>query len=91
VITTDSSAKAATIHDRMPVLLVDDATKWWLDDSASGRDLQKLLAPYGRGDLELYEVGRFVNKADNDSADCIARVALTPKGSDHEEQQELLF
>jgi len=91
VITTDSSAKAATIHDRMPVLLVDDATKWWLDDSASGRDLQKLLAPYGRGDLELYEVGRFVNKADNDSADCIARVALTPKGSDHEEQLELLF
>lgn len=91
VITTYSSPQAATIHDRMPVLLVDDATKWWLDDSASDRDLQSLLAPYNRKDLELYEVGRFVNKADNDSADCIARPALTPEGSGHEEQQELLF
>ena len=98
VITTDASTRAATIHDRMPVLLVDDATKRWLDDSASDRDLQSLLAPYGRDDLELYEVGRFVNKADNDSADCIARApALTSEGSDHEgqgereEQQELHF
>jgi len=75
VITTDASREAATIHDRMPVLLVDDATKWWLDDSASARDLQLLLAPYDRNDLDLYEVGRFVNKADNDSPECIARLS----------------
>ncbi|MFN2603042.1 MAG: SOS response-associated peptidase [Gemmatimonadaceae bacterium] len=74
VITTDASAQAATIHDRMPVLLMDDAAVRWLEDSLTSRELQLMLAPYDRNDLELYEVGRFVNKADNDSEDCIARV-----------------
>jgi putative SOS response-associated peptidase YedK len=85
VITTDASPRAATIHERMPVLLVDDAATNWLDDSATSRQVQSMLTAYDRNDLELYEVGRFVNKADNDSAECIARAALTP------EQRELHF
>ena len=89
VITTDAGSRSASIHDRMPVLLVDDATTQWLDDSASDRALQSLLAPYDGSDLDLYEVGRFVNSAGNDSADCIARVTPTPDASDREEQGSL--
>jgi len=75
VITTDAGARSALIHDRMPVLLVDDAATKWLDVSALGRELQVLLTPYDHGDLELYEVGRFVNNAANDSPDCIVPFA----------------
>lgn len=74
VITTDASPVAATVHDRMPVLLVDEATTNWLDPSARLQDLRGLMRPCDRDELEMYEVGRHVNNAANDSAECIAPV-----------------
>jgi putative SOS response-associated peptidase YedK len=74
VITTDASPLAATVHDRMPALLVDEATTSWLDPSAKLGDLRSFLSPYSRNDLEMYEVGRYVNNAANDSPACIERV-----------------
>jgi putative SOS response-associated peptidase YedK len=74
VITTNASPRAASVHDRMPVLLVDDAAVNWLDASAKTDDLRSLLTAYDREDLEMYEVARHVNNAANDSPECISRV-----------------
>lgn len=70
VITTNAGARSAAVHHRMPVLLVDDAATRWMDESARESELQTLLAPYDRDDLEMYEVARYVNNAANDSPEC---------------------
>ena len=72
VITTNAGSRSSAVHHRMPVLLVDDATTRWMDDSAREQDLRTLLAPYDRNDLEMYEVAKYVNNAANDSPECIA-------------------
>ena len=72
VVTTDSSPLAAQVHNRMPVLLVDDAVERWLDGSLKPSDLSSLLAPYRGDDLETYEVSRYVNSPANDSPECIS-------------------
>jgi len=77
VITTTAGPRSSAIHHRMPVLLVDDATTRWMDDSAQERDVQALLSPYDKDDLEMHEVGRFVNSAANDSPECIAPFSRT--------------
>lgn len=74
VITTDSSPLAAQVHNRMPVLLVDDAVERWLDDSASESELRSMIVSYSGGDLEMFEVLRYVNAPANDSPECIAPV-----------------
>lgn len=76
VITTDASAVAAQVHNRMPVLLVDDAIERWLDGSLRPSDLGSLLRPYERDDLETYEVSRYVNSPANDSPECISRTEV---------------
>ncbi len=73
VVTTTAGTRTSPYHHRMPVLLVDDATREWLDPAASERDLLRMLTPYNGEDLEMYEVGRYVNNAANDSAECILR------------------
>jgi putative SOS response-associated peptidase YedK len=74
VITTNASTMARECHDRMPVLLVDDAVNDWLDSSADQKRLRSQLAPYEGNDLEMYEVARYVNNPANDSPECISRV-----------------
>ena len=71
VITTNAGSRSSGIHHRMPVLLVDDATTRWMDDSTRESELRTLLTPYDRDDLEMYEVARYVNNAANDSPECI--------------------
>jgi putative SOS response-associated peptidase YedK len=72
-VTTDASPLAGQVHNRMPVLLVDDAIERWLDGSLRPSELSSLLAPYRGDDLETYEVSRFVNSPANDSPECISR------------------
>jgi putative SOS response-associated peptidase YedK len=78
VITTDAGSKAAQVHHRMPALLVDDAVTRWLDVAAPERELRGLLAPYDGDDLEVTEVGRFVNNPANDSRECFEPVTPDP-------------
>lgn len=74
VITTDASPVAAQVHHRMPVLLTLGAAEEWLDESTRARRAVELMAPYDGGDLECYEVSRYVNSPANDSPDCIVPV-----------------
>lgn len=73
VITTDAGMRASACHNRMPALLVDDAATAWMDGSLREKDVLRLLQPYDDDDLEMYEVGRYVNNPANDSEECIRR------------------
>lgn len=57
LITTEPNAMAATIHDRMPVVLL--AAQWdgWLAQPSAG-DLQSSLRPYAGDDLAVHPVSR---------------------------------
>jgi putative SOS response-associated peptidase YedK len=74
VITTVAGTRTSSYHHRMPVVLTEEAATAWLNPSASPAELASLMVAYGSGDLEMYEVSRFVNDPANDSEECIRRV-----------------
>jgi len=52
IITTQANADVAFIHDRMPVILQDEAINTWLDGNITDVSiLQRLLIPYAEGKL----------------------------------------
>jgi putative SOS response-associated peptidase YedK len=66
IVTTDANDKLAAIHERMPVVLPEDAWTEWLDaenhDTAS---LQHLLVPAPSDDFVAYPISTLVNKPEN--------------------------
>lgn len=72
IITTRAGSRAAAVHHRMPVVLSSEGMASWLDGSTTVSKALDLLEPYENGDLECYEVTRYVNSPANDSPDCIA-------------------
>jgi putative SOS response-associated peptidase YedK len=67
IITTTANATLAPIHDRMPVILPDDAIDTWLDPNFQDVPaLQSLLRPYPDDLLRAYPVSRLVNDVRND-------------------------
>jgi len=72
------------IHDRMPVILTEDAAKLWLDPK--NRDvevLQKLLVEYDSQEMMLHQVSSRVNKPANDDIDIIQKVEVSKTGNNH--------
>jgi putative SOS response-associated peptidase YedK len=74
VITTAAGARTSLYHDRMPVVLTEEAATAWLDRAASPAELKSLMVAYESDDLEILEVSRYVNDPAHDSAECIQRV-----------------
>jgi len=73
ILTTDANEVAATVHDRMPVILGRDARTAWLDPEIDDpAALQQLLRPYPAEEMTAYQVNPIVNKSANEGADCIA-------------------
>ena len=72
IVTTRANEVLRPIHDRMPVVLGEDAWDAWLDptnhDAAS---LQALLAPAPDGWFEVYPVSARVNTPRNNDADLL--------------------
>lgn len=56
-------------------MLVDDATTAWLDGTATQRELLRMLISYEADDLDMYDVGKEVNNAANDSPELILAAA----------------
>ena len=55
------------VHDRMPVIVPEDAWARWLDPDPDDRgELHGLLAPSDGVDLEIRAVSRLVNDVRND-------------------------
>jgi len=75
IVTTTPSPAIAGLHDRMPVLIDDDAWDRWLDPRpADPGELLGLLVP-SEADLEVYPVERLVNDVRRDGPELIARLA----------------
>lgn len=72
IIVGTANKAMSTLHDRMPIILPEDAYDTWLDVRHVDREaLQALLLPY-QGDLEIRRVSMRVNNARNEGPECIA-------------------
>jgi putative SOS response-associated peptidase YedK len=72
IVTTRANALMAPVHDRMPVILPDDALDDWLDPRHEDIEaLSKLLAPAPEGLLVATAVSPRVNSVKNDDPACL--------------------
>jgi len=75
VITTDANRAVSAIHDRMPVLLPQEAWDDWLDPAVNDRDyLLSLLVPAPDDVLATYPISTRVNDVRNEGSDLLTRV-----------------
>jgi putative SOS response-associated peptidase YedK len=72
IITTEANDLAATVHDRMPVILSQDEYDRWLDPDF--KSAQSLLHPYSSDKMLSYPVSTSVNSPSHDAPDCIEEV-----------------
>jgi putative SOS response-associated peptidase YedK len=66
IITTDANQLIAKIHDRMPVILLPQDEKVWLDPGLDIMKALKMLRPYPADDMKMYPVSTLVNNPKND-------------------------
>ena len=71
VITTAASELMKAVHERMPVVLGEDAAEAWLDPHTTAAAAELLLAERS-DDLAAEEVSRYVNSPANKGALCWA-------------------
>lgn len=72
IITTKPNEIMKDIHDRMPVILPEEAQKIWLDRSIQDTNqLKQLLIPYAAEEMIVYEVSPIVNSPKNNQMECI--------------------
>jgi putative SOS response-associated peptidase YedK len=74
IVTTNANELLMPVHDRMPVMLPENAYEMWLDSKVSTKELKKLLEPYPSEEMKSYPVSSRVNSADNEGADLVERV-----------------
>jgi putative SOS response-associated peptidase YedK len=75
IVTTTPNDAIADLHDRMPVIVSDDAWDRWLDPTPRDHgELIGMLAPNEDVELEIYAVGRAVNDVRRDGPDLIERL-----------------
>jgi putative SOS response-associated peptidase YedK len=78
IVTTDANEMMAPVHNRMPVMLPEDAWDRWLDpgrlEGEALAELKGLLVPSGEDWLEMYPVSRRVNDVRNDGPDLVERI-----------------
>ncbi|WP_026695260.1 SOS response-associated peptidase [Peribacillus kribbensis] len=75
IITTRANETASDVHDRMPVILPEEAYDDWLDPSLSDITLLKsLLVPYSAEEMDKYEVSPKVNSPRNNTPELLVPV-----------------
>jgi len=78
ILTTTPNAVAATIHDRMPVILDPDGYDLWLDPGMQdARAASELLRPCDARRMRYYPVSIRINHVANDDAECAAPIELS--------------
>lgn len=82
IITTEPNSVVAEIHNRMPVILSEKNTKYWLDENISDVEIIDLLSPYPAGEMEKFEVSTKVNNVRNNSPDLISPVKYSSDPSE---------
>ena len=72
IITTQPNELVKPIHDRMPVILANDAIDTWLEPGEVEQGaLDSLLKPYPADQMRAYPVSMLVNSPTNDAQQCI--------------------
>jgi putative SOS response-associated peptidase YedK len=72
IITTTPNKLMAPIHDRMPVILSNQAFAKWLDPSPRfPNDLNDLLIPYAAEEMQAFPVSMLVNSPANDRPEVV--------------------
>jgi len=81
IVTTTPNAAIAGLHDRMPVLVRDDAWDRWLHATAAEPgELLAMLQPTDEIPLRLYAVNRYVNDVRRDGPELIEPLAEAAAG-----------
>src|SRR5688572_3768310 len=77
IVTTTPNEAMAGLHDRMPVLIRDDAWQRWLSPSVAAPDeLLAMLGPTDEIALRIYAVNRDVNDVRRDGPELIEPLAV---------------
>ena len=72
IITTEPNALVGRFHDRMPVILPNEAyTTWLTPGSKSPIELHSLLKPYPEVEMDCHPVSPLANSPKNDSSEII--------------------
>lgn len=72
IITTAANHALEGVHDRMPVILADDAWSTWLDPNSEAGALAPLLVPAPDDVVAFHEVTTAVNSTRNNDASLLA-------------------
>ncbi|KAL2641664.1 hypothetical protein R1flu_009251 [Riccia fluitans] len=79
ILTTRNSKALGWLHDRMPVILGDEAAvKSWLDDELTEAKIHSLTLPYENPDLIWYPVTPEVGKPSFDTPECVEEFKPPP-------------
>ncbi|MBW2429341.1 MAG: SOS response-associated peptidase [Deltaproteobacteria bacterium] len=72
ILTTAASESVQEIHHRMPVILQPEVYNDWLDPAIRKTDrLEDILKHHHVREMKYYPVSKFVNRVQNNSAECI--------------------
>ena len=72
LITTEPNPMVAAVHTRMPVIIGPEHYLWWLNPKGFEPEFLKFLfRPYPAEDMDCYRVSQLVNRAQNDTPECI--------------------
>ncbi|HON64382.1 MAG TPA: SOS response-associated peptidase [Bacilli bacterium] len=75
IITTNANPLMAEVHDRMPVILTEEAKKLWLNPGLTNEEeLLATLKPYSASLMEYYQVSKIINNAQFDAPACIEKI-----------------
>jgi len=75
IVTTMPNELAATVHDRMPVILPKARHEAWLRPTADAAALEALLTPFPAVEMEAFPVSTWVNSPAHDDPHCTERLA----------------
>lgn len=75
ILTCDANEVVGQVHDRMPVMLTQEAEREWLN-GADVEELNELLKPYPDDELRAYPISKRINNPNNDSAELIEEIDI---------------
>jgi len=78
IMTTAPNELVASVHDRMPVVLDQDAVEVWLDPDADSGHLRSLLVPAPPASLRMWPVSTAVNRVASDGPELLRPITLAP-------------
>lgn len=77
ILTTKANELMSDIHERMPVILINDQIDTWLNEPFIEKAHMKLLNPYPSELMYSYEVSPYVNSSAHKDQKCIAQIKST--------------